>query len=938
MQKPEAQPPLLELSFWLNGNPIQEHIPGEMTLLRYLRDCAGLLGTKDGCAVGQCGTCTVIVDGKARHACHIRMAELAGSRVQTIDGLASGGAIHPLQQAFIDAGAVQCGFCTPGMIMAAKALLDANPQPTLEDVKAALTATKQLCRCTGYVKIFEAIQLAAARMHSPGAPEPAATPGLPLTESISVDMVTGRNLFCDDLILPGMLHGKILFSAEPHARIRALDTRAAERMPGVVAVITAKDIPGKNECGIVMRDQLAIASDYVRSISDTLAAVFAETREQAAAALAAIRVDYEPLPGIFTPEEAARPDAPKLHEKGNLLHHTEIRRGDVEAAFAQCAVIVEGDYTTPFVEHGFLEPEAGLGYLDQEGRVVIKIGTQAAFDDRAQLSTILGWPEEKIRVIQIPPGGAFGGKEDMVIQQFLALGALKTGKPVKIVLSREESLRGHVKRHPAWVHYKTGADSAGRVLAIEQRVTLDTGAYASLGFDVLENTIVFGAGPYYVPNLKLDGWAWYTNNIMAGSMRGFGVNQVAFALEQQMDAMARALAIDPFEFRLINGLDVGQVTASDHVLEPGVAAVKQTVSAARETFEQVRLPKPSGPHKKIGIGVASAVKNIGYGHNVPEDAGATVELSSAGSVLVRASQHEYGQGARMGLITLASSQLGIPAERIRVTVPDTAETPPTGPTTASRQTFLTGNALVLACRELKADLFGHAAEHIGADPGGLQILGEFVVDPASGRQVALRELGERFVVARRYSSPHSDGLLPEGEASHYGEPGFQSRVTHFCYAYGTQVAVVEADEVTGEVQVLSLVSANDVGKILNRQAIEGQIQGGALMGLGFALSEQFILEKGINLTDSLEKVGLPLPSATPEILCAIVEVPHPEGPDGLKGFAEAPSLATAGAIANAIYDALGVRVTSLPANPAHVLQALAERSDLRVERKTELAA
>jgi aldehyde oxidoreductase len=931
VQNAENQHPLLEINFWLNGTPAGGRFPGEMTLLRYLRDCAGLLGTKDGCAVGQCGTCTVIVDGAARHACHVTLAELAGSHIETIEGLEKSGALHPLQQAFIDAGAVQCGFCTPGMIMAAKALLDANPDPSLEDVKRALTATKQLCRCTGYIKIFEAIRLAAARLRSPDAQPTALPAGLPLTESISVDMVTGRNRFCDDLSLPGMLPGKVLFSAEPHARIRRLDTRAAEQMPGVAAVITAKDIPGKNESGIVMRDQPAIAAGYVRSIADPLAAVFAETREQAEAALAAIRVDYEPLPGVFSPEEAARPDAPLLHEKGNLLHHAEIHRGDTTAAFALCAVIVEGDYTTPFVEHGFLEPEAGIGYLDEQGRVVIQIGTQAAFEDRAQLADILALPLEKIRVMQIPPGGAFGGKEDMVIQQFLALGALETGKPVKIVLSRPESLRGHVKRHPAWVHYKTGADRDGRVLAIEQRVTLDTGAYASLGFDVLENTIVFGAGPYYVPNLDLSGSAWYTNNIMAGSMRGFGVNQVAFALEQQMDAMARALAIDPFAFRLINGLDVGQPTASDHVLEPGVAAVKQTITAAQETFQQVKLPQPSGPHKKIGIGVASAVKNIGYGHNVPEDAGATVELGSDGNVFVRASQHEYGQGARMGLITLAAGQLGIPAERIRVTVPDTAETPPTGPTTASRQTFLTGNALVLACRELKADLFGHAAEHIGADPAGLRIEGDHIIDPTSGRQVALRELGERFVVAKRYASPHSDGLLPDGEASHYGEADFQSRVTHFCYAYGTQVAVVEADELTGEVKVLSLVSANDVGKILNRPAIEGQIQGGALMGLGFALSEQFILENGVNRTDSLEKVGLPLPDAAPEILCAIVEVPHPEGPDGLKGFAEAPSLATAPAIANAIYDALGVRVTSLPANPAHVLQALAERHTLRVE-------
>ena len=901
-----------------------------MTVLRFLRDRMGLLGVKDGCSTGHCGACMVLVDGKATRACLVKMAKLDQRRVETIEGLAKDGVLHPIQQAFIESGAVQCGFCTPGMIMTAKALLDANLHPTRDEIKKALSQNRNLCRCTGYVKIFEAIELAAewmadGRSRPQAAAEQDATAGKSLTDQIARDMVTGENKFGDDLAMEGMLHGKILWAAHPHARILSIDTRQAEAMQGVAAVITAKDIPGVNQAGVVVRDQPAIAADKVRYIGDSLAAVFADSAETAETAVQAIRVEYEVLPGVFSPDEAAQPDAPKVHEKGNLLHQAEIVRGDVEAAFRGCAVVVEETYTTPFIEHAFLEPESGIAYLDGDGGLVLKIGTQTAFDDRTQLSEILDMPEDKIRVIQIPPGGAFGAKEDMILQQYLALGALKTCRPVKMVLTRAESLRVHVKRHPARMRFKTGADRSGRVLALEADITLDTGAYASLGIDVLENTVVFAAGPYFVPNLRIRGCAWYTNNILAGAMRGFGVNQVAFALEQQMDAMARDLDMDAFEFRLLNALDVGLPTAADHVLEEGVVSIKQTIEAARQAFQGISLPASNS--KRIGVGVACAVKNIGFGHAIPEDAGAEVELDACGNVLVRASQHEYGQGARMGLIKLASRTLGVPPERIQVLVPDTHLTPTTGPTTASRQTFLTGNAVVMACQALKDDLFGHAAEALGVEPGRLRLRDGQIVDSQSDRAVNLGELGERFTVARRYVPPKTDGMLEVGEASRYGKPDFRSRVTHFCYAYNTQIAIVEADPKTGEVKVLHIISANDVGKILNRQAIEGQIQGGVVMGLGYALSEQFVVENGVNLTDTLHKCRIPSADQTPEITCVIVEVPHPYGPEGVKGFAEAPSLATAPAIINAIYDALGVRITSLPADKKKVLAALQNQGE-----------
>lgn len=899
----------------VNSRDVSAQVPANLTLMRFLRDQLGLTGTKDGCSSGHCGACTVILNGKATRSCLVRMSKVNGARVETIEGLAKDGLLHPIQQAFIAHGAVQCGFCTPGMVMTAKALLDANPRPRSDEIKSALTQNRNLCRCTGYVKIIAAIQDAAQRLAAGATYAPPGREGdsvnAPLLTREAVAMVTGTARFGDDIQIEGMLHGRILWAAHPHAELLRVDTSQAEATEGVALVLTARDVPGKNQAGLVIRDQPAIAADKVRYIGDSVAAVFAESREVAEAALEKIRVEYRPLPGVFSPEEAARPDAPQVHANGNLLHHARIERGDVEAAFEQCAVVIEETYTTPFIEHAFLEPEAGLAFPNEDGGVTIQMGTQCAFDDRAQLAEVLALPEEKIRVVQLPIGGAFGGKEDMVFQQYLALAALRTGRPVKMVLTRRESLRVHPKRHPARMRFKTGSDREGHVLAIEADITLDTGAYASVGVEVLENSLVFAAGPYYVPNLRLEGWAWYTNNVPAGAMRGFGVNQVAVAMEQQMDAMARALGVDPFEFRMVNALDVGLPTATDHVLEAGMVAIKQTIEAARQAFQQVQIPQSND--KRIGVGVASAVKNVGFGHGSDESAGAILELDASGRVTLRASQHEYGQGARAGLAQLIASELGLPVEHIEVIGPDTALTPPTGSTTASRQTFLTGNAVLMACRALKDEVFGRAAEVLDAAPHRLALRDDRVVDTDSGREVPLAELGERFVVERRYSPPRSAPLL-SGEASHYGLPGFESRPTHWCYAYSTQVAVVEVDPATGEVKVLTIISANDVGKAINRQAIEGQIHGGVMMGLGYALAEEFVVEQGVNRTASLHKCRLPTADQTPEIISVIVEVPHPLGPLGAKGFAEAPSLATTPAILNAIYDAVGARITSLPAD------------------------
>jgi len=915
---------LVNVKLTVNDELVQAEVRPDMSLMEFIREYLGLTGTKNGCDSGHCGACTVILDGKARRACLVRMSKVDGGRVETVESLSSDGSLHPLQYAFVEKGAVQCGFCTPGILMTSKAFLDVNPEPTDEDIKKALTTNRNLCRCTGYVNIIEAVHAAAemiAAGESPGKPEPEGDQvRSTLLSSDAIGRVTGATKYGDDLRLEGMLYGKILWAEHPHAEILGIDNAEAEAMDGVAAVITARDIPGKNQAGLIIRDQPAIAADKVRYMGDALAAVFAETSEIAEEARGKIKVTYKVLPGVFTPQEASQPDAPKVHEKGNLAHHAKIERGDVDEAFARCAVIVEGDYITPFIEHGFIEPESGIAFPSEDGGVTLHVGTQSAFDIRTQLTEILAMPEEKIRVVQIPIGGAFGGKEDMIMDSYLALGALRTGKPVKILLSRQESLRVHAKRHPAWMHYKTGADADGNILAIEAYSTVDAGAYMSLSFDVLENMLVFGAGPYYVPNLRLEGWAWYTNNVLCGAMRGFGVNQIVIGLEQQLDEIARQLDIDPFELRLINGLDVGLPTAADHVLEEGVVSIKETVQAAREAFQEIQLPTSNGG-KKIGVGVASAVKNIGFGHGLKESAGAVLELDKFGRIVVKQSQHEYGQGARGYVAQLVADDLGIPVEDIEIIGPDTALTPVTGATTASRQTFMTGNALIMACDKLKREVFGHAAEILEVEPGKLKLQGDQVLDPESGKTVPLGEMGESFVSKARYTTPPTAELLEE-DASHYGKPDFESRPTHWCYTYNTQVAIVQVDTKTGQVDVLTVISVFDLGKIINRQAVEGQIHGGVMMGVGYALSEQYIVEAGVNLTDTLHKIRLPGADMTPEIIPVLLEIPHPQGPHGAKGFAEAPSMATAPAILNAIYDATGVRIRDLPADKKRVLAAL----------------
>ncbi len=922
---PEEPQPVLQLvELTVNRRSVAASVPPTLSLLRFLREYLHLTGTKDGCSEGHCGACTVIVNGKAQRACLLRMGKLNGSQVLTIEGLAEDGALHPLQESFVANNAVQCGFCTPGMIMTAQALLSGNPDPSDQEIRKALTTNRNLCRCTGYVNILKAIQDAAPyvrekRTIAPGEETANAT----VLRRDAVKAVTGGMQYGDDIQSEAFLYGKLRWADHPSAEIVSVDTAEAERLPGVVAVLTAKDVPGRTAFGLVTADQPVFVTDRVRYIGDVIAAVFAETPEAAAAARDLIRVEYRILPGVYSPFEAAAPGAPKVHADGNLLKDMQVRRGDVEQAFAECAAVVERDYTTPFVEHAFIEPESGLGIPDPDGGITVKIACQAAWDARRELAAILDLPVDKVRVVQLPVGGAFGGKTDVAIERFLALGALTTGRTVKITLTRQESLIMHSKRHASWIHIKVGADASGRILALQDKVLLDAGAYASSSAAVLVSGCVTNTGPYFIPNLDLHAQAWYTNNVIGGAMRGFGAPKIAFALESALDELARRLDIDPLEFRYLNALDVGLPTVVDHVLEPGIVTIKETIRAAQEELRRTVVPQ-AGEGKRIGVGVACMMKTVGVGKNVPESAGAIVELDSQGKCKVLTGYCDMGQGANPLLAGLVSGELDLPLDRIEVILPDTRLSPSAGPTGGSRQTFIMGNAVISAARDLREQLRYRAADALGAEPGDIRLAGDRLVDAASGRELPLAALGERFAVESRYHTPSTDPqpLLIE---SLWGTPEFQSRRTNWLYDFGTAVSVVEVDLRTGDVKLLKHIAVYDVGKALNPAAIEGQIHGAVAMMMGYALSEEFVVKDGVNLTDSLYKCRIPTADQAPEVVSVVLEIPCAEGPHGAKGFSEAPTVNVAPAILNAVYDAIGVRITSLPATRAKVLAALAER-------------
>jgi len=909
-------------AIWLDINyrPYEVVVSKKTMLLHVLRDQLHLTGTKNGCGHNACGACKVVVDGEAVNSCVYPAKKAVGKRIETIEGLARDDRLHPLQEAFVRRGAVQCGFCTPGFIMAAKALLDRTPRPTREEIVEALAGN--LCRCTGYIKIIEALEeVAGLPMEAKSLlveKEPLHTVGLPLPRPDAVEKVTGKAIYAADLYFDNMLYAKVLRSKYPHARLVKIEASKAKALPGVVAVLTAEDIPGQKNHGLARPDWPVLAYDKVRYLGDAIAIVAAEREEIAEEALKLIEVEYEPLPIVSSSGEALEPGAPPIHEGGNILEHIKVRKGDVEQGFSQAEVVVESEFWTPTGDHCFLEPEAGVAIIDGE-IVTVYVGSQIPFADQRQIAASLAIPEEKVRVIQTRVGGAFGGKEDISVQIHVALLAQATGRPVKMVWSRQESMLTHPKRHQTTIWMKSGATREGKLLAVEARIVGDTGAYASLGPYVMTRSATHATGPYEVPHVKIDCYAMYTNNPPAGAYRGFGAPQAHFAAESQMDILAHKLGLDPLELRRRNALRVGSVTATGQVLRESVGLVRTIDRVAEATKGWPAWAKAAPEGKSRGWGIACAYKNVGLGGRLPDSAGARVELFADGRVEVRAGAAEVGQGVVAILAQVVAEEMGLPNEKVKVLVADTALTPNGGATTASRQSFITGNAARLAAQEVKRTLADVIGEALGVPADSLIFQGGRI-QAKDGRSLTLveaarlaKEKGKSLSASSIYTAPRTVNLGEDGDA-------------HFTYGYATQAAQAEVDITTGEVKVVRVVAAHDVGRAINPLAIEGQLEGGVLMGLGFALMEGLSVKEGVPQKTTLTKYRIPTVKEVPEIIPIIVEEEISEGPYGAKGVGEITSIPTCPAIINAIHDAIGVRFTCLPVTPERVLAALEEHS------------
>jgi CO/xanthine dehydrogenase Mo-binding subunit/aerobic-type carbon monoxide dehydrogenase small subunit (CoxS/CutS family) len=935
------------MNLTVNGSPVTlDPLPGEM-LADLLRQRLGLTGTKIGCNEAECGACTVLVDGQPVLSCTYPAEKAAGKQVLTIEGLRGAlqsapiESLHPLQQAFILHGAVQCGFCIPGQIMTAYALLGANPEPDQAAMRDALKDT--LCRCGAYPAIESAIQ-AAARALRTG--QPVQPPSIPDGDGFAVigrlqprpdavGKVTGGAIFTDDLSFHGMLHARVKRAGIPHAFLKSIDVSQARRLVGVRAVLTAADLPGERNHGLVIYDWpiLVGVGERVRYVGDAVAIVAAETREIATQALDLIEVAYDLQPVVAGAVQAYQPDAPVLHPSGNLLKHIKVRKGDVASGFAQAELVLEHTFHTLSLDHAFIEPECSLARPLPEGHMEIYVGSQIPYSDRSQVARALGWEEERVRVIGQLMGGGFGGKEDIAGQIHAALLAQVTNQPVKLLFDRQESLLVHPKRHATQIRVKAGAMKDGRLVAVESELYGDTGAYASLGEKVLTRATTHSSGPYEVPHVRADCYAMYTNNPPAGAFRGFGVTQSAFAVESMLDMLAEKLGIDPVVLRRQNALRVGSVTNTGQVLRESVGLLEciDRVEAElhRLAGDQPFQPRPveGSPFCVRAWGFAAAYKNTGLGGGAPDKAGAEVELYPDGSLEVRTSSAELGQGLVTVLQMIVAEEFHQNPERVRVLLMDTLLTPDGGPTTASRQTYVTGNAARHAAEVLRGAVAATLAERFDLPPEqvrfveGLAQIGAHTV-PLGKAVEWMRQEGKQARALVEYWAPQTQPL---------GEGGDM----HFAFSFAAQAAEVEVNTLTGEVTVLRVITANDVGRALNPLGLQAQVEGGVVMGLGNALTEAFIVEDGVVVTDRLARYRIPSITHTPEIISIVVEHPTAEGPYGAKGAGELVSLPTTPAITNAIYNAVGVRIDHLPVDQELIAMQLHARGS-RINKRTSL--
>ena len=838
-------------TFTVNGHTVTAN--QNQKLLRFLRDTLRLTSVKDGCSEGACGTCTVLIDGKPTRACIPQTDKLEGKQILTVEGLTEFEQ-EVFTYAFGAAGAVQCGFCIPGMVMCAKALLDQNPAPTREE--AAYAIRNNICRCTGYVKIIDAILLAAEVFRAgavPPAPEDWSL-GQRVPRVDVREKVTGTGIYPDDVYLDGMIYASAVRSAYPRARVLAIHTEEAKALPGVVGVFTAADIPGQNKVGHLKKDwdTMIAVGDITHYLGDAICIVAAEDPETLERAKALVRVDYEELPMVRSPREAMLPDAPLVHRDGNLLAHKHIQRGNPAEAIAKSKHILTQRFTTPWTEHAFLEPECAVAYPDGDG-VMILSTDQGAYDTQHETMGMLGLPAEKVKVRNCLVGGGFGGKEDVTVQHHAALVAYLTKRPVKVKLTRAESLLIHPKRHPMEMEFSIGCDENGIIQGVAAEVIADTGAYASLGGPVLERACTHAAGPYNYQNFEIDGWAYYTNNPPAGAFRGFGVTQTCFCIETLLNQMADIVGISPWEIRYRNAIRPGQELPNGQIVDNSTGLV-ETLEAVKPYYDRAKY-----------VGIACAMKNAGVGVGIP-DTGRVRLVIQEGKVHIFAGASCIGQGLGTVLTQMVCTQTGLPPEAVVYERSNTYFAPDSGTTSGSRQTLFTGEACRRACESLREAIKDKPLTELENE----EFYGEYL-----------------------------------GKTDPLGAP-VPNPVSHIAYGYATQICILNEE---GKIE--QIVAAHDVGKAVNPLSVEGQIEGGVVMSMGYALTERYPLTD-CKPTAKFGTLGLFRANQIPEITPIIVEKEGLNVACGAIGIGEITAIPTAPAIADAYFRYDGRLRTSLP--------------------------
>jgi len=876
-----------EITLTINGVPKRIVVDPKKSLLKVIREDLHLTGTKEGCSAGHCGTCAVLVDGEVTMSCRYPVEKAKDKKIVTIEGIGTFENPHPIQLAFAANGAVQCGFCTPGMVVRAKSLLDKNPKPTRDEIVKAIQP--HLCRCTGYVKIFEAVETAGAFLRKeiseikPAKSDKILGQEVPRLDALA--KATGTTLFADDIPIDNCTYMKVVRSPHHHAKIISIDKAAALAIPGVLAVFTAEDVKGTNILKMAGDDQPVICGSEVCMVGDPVAAVVAATEKAAVEAMGMVKVTYEELPAAITADEALKEGAPQVHDgKPNVFFQQPILYGDVEKGFAEADVVAEHDFSTQVIEHGYLENDSGVAFIHENGQLVVMSGSQNIHQHKNTIAAAVGVDPANVRMIQTVTGGAFGGKLDVSVGGILGVAALALQRPVKLVFTREETFAATTKRHGFQMKAKIGAKKDGTLTALKMDVIADGGAYKSFSGSVVTRGIVHSSGPYRFNSAAVTGKAVYSNSAIRGAMRGFGAPQTIYATESLLDEIAEKIGMDPFELRKKNGYVNGDTTICAQELNDSFG-FHDCLDQMRPHYERALKDAKAASTDKVKRGVGLGCVFFGPGRSAPDQSEAWAELLPDDRLQIWIGSADMGQGSDTMFWQIAAKAFGYPLNKVLLCSTDTNHTPDGNFSAGSRQTYVSGKAVQKVVEQLRQ---------------------------------TMEENG-----CKTYADMKAKGIPTISKLVHHTattklDPVDGHGVPWETYSFGVQMAEVAVDISTGKVEMVKLTAIHDLGTIINRINVDGQTWGGLVQGIGYALSEEY----KYNETNSFAKFRMPRAKDIPDIEVHYVEAPRKNGPFGASGMAEFCLVPTAPAIANAVYNACGARVCSLPITPDKVKEAL----------------